>query len=267
MRTQVSTIGADAKILSWGQNGMSPGFALHLAHDLRNPVSALMGMVELLRQPLYGALNDDQRQCLDNIQAGLDQLMYLTDDLSDTARIAEGTLELDLSRVTLADVLAAIEGHVSRSAFLKGLELTLECPPDPVVLHADRHRLQQVVVGLLAMTMKAAPRGSKVLLKAAVRKNILTIGISATSPGNAVLLHRAGIGGPGQQPTPERMALICKLAEAHGGRVLCAASEKTKVKYVVTLPIRQSALPAGNASDPKAPWNDNAAKRGGGGLS
>lgn len=135
-------------------------FLATLAHELRNPLSAISAATQLLLlRP------DDAEEVKSTAQIAARQcshLKQLVDDLLDISRISRGKLNLQLAPVRLQDVIAhAIE--TTRSVIDASLhELTSQVTPVPLMVQGDSVRLTQVVSNLLVNAAKYTPSQGKI---------------------------------------------------------------------------------------------------------
>lgn len=139
-------------------------FIATLAHELRNPLAPIRNAVEVLhlkRPPV-----PELQWALEVIDRQMHQMTRLIDDLLDLARVTGNKLELQKSRIDLAEVLqSAVE--TSRPLIEAcGHELSISPPSEPIFLDGDLTRLAQVVSNLLNNSAKYTPRGGRIWLEA-----------------------------------------------------------------------------------------------------
>jgi PAS domain S-box-containing protein len=131
-------------------------FLATLAHELRNPLSLIHNVVELLQRP--GVTDGEIRRGRAIIQKQAEYLTRLTDDLFDISRITRDKIELHYEDLNLPEVLhAAIESSqplIDNQAH----RLTVEFGGRPVYVRGDRVRLTQIFMNLLNNAAKYTPR-------------------------------------------------------------------------------------------------------------
>ena len=219
-------------------------FLAMLAHELRNPLSAV-------RNAVASASLDESRRprALEIARRQADQLGRLIDDLLDVARITQGRITLRKERVHLEEIVErAVE---STRSFIesRGLSLTV-VPGEPIRVEADPGRLEQVFVNLLSNAAKYTEAGGRVDVLTERHGEEVVIRVRDTGMGIAPemlprvwelftqsdrALDRAQ-GGLGIGLTVAR-----RLVELHGGRIEARSAGRGKgAEFVVTLP----ALPA-----------------------
>jgi two-component system OmpR family sensor kinase len=133
-------------------------FAADASHELRTPLASIRGYAELaLRHP--GAAPETVTHALSRVLSESTRMTVLVDDLLLLARLDAGRPlgrePVDMSRVAID---AASDARVARP----GHRWVLELPDDPVVVHGDEHRLQQVLVNLLSNAGRHTPEGTTV---------------------------------------------------------------------------------------------------------
>jgi signal transduction histidine kinase len=131
-------------------------FLAMLAHELRNPLGAIANAAYLLAQagPADRAVAVIQRQ--------IQHLVRLVDDLLDVSRITRGKVELRRERIDLADVVRHAVDTTRPLLEAKHHALRVELPPEPLPLHADTTRLEQVVGNLLRNSARYTEDGGHI---------------------------------------------------------------------------------------------------------
>ena len=127
----------------------------NVSHDLRTPLTAILGYAELLRR--RGGLTDRQAQAVDVIDRNARRLLRLVSDLLVLAQARAGMLGLDREPVGLAEIAAHAVELTDPLAEHAGLDLTLEAPPSGPVIAADPARLAQLLDNLIANAIKFTP--------------------------------------------------------------------------------------------------------------
>ncbi len=139
---------------------------LSIAQELRTPVSSIMGYTELLLNESVGILGALQRQFLERVQANLERLTQLINDLIKLTQLESE--EFQLQPVTV-DMLSVIEDAITAaSARFKEKNITLQMDLTDTLpqVRADRDAMQQVLLQLLSNAYLASPTDSTVLITA-----------------------------------------------------------------------------------------------------
>jgi PAS domain S-box-containing protein len=133
----------------------------NVSHDLRTPISAILGFAEMLQAGVYGPLQNQQTEPLTRIIINCQQLGRLVADLLDQSRLDTGKLVLHSGPFAPADLIESIRASSSLSAREKGLELVGQLDPDvPSPIIGDYERVQQVVLNLVDNAIRFTSQGS-----------------------------------------------------------------------------------------------------------
>ncbi len=138
-------------------------FLAMLSHELRSPLAPISNAVQLLGLQ-QGSETPIQRQARGIIERQLGQLRHLVDDLLEVSRITTGRVQLRQERVAVSDIIHAAVETVRPLIEQRRHELTVSLPPDPIWLHADAARLEQVLVNLLTNAAKYTEEEGQVWL-------------------------------------------------------------------------------------------------------
>jgi signal transduction histidine kinase len=134
-------------------------FVANMSHELRTPLNAILALSELLRDEITGPLqNDEQRQQLDLIRQGGENLLRLINDVLDLSRVEAGKVDLRSALTDTADLLRAVTEEMRPLVRRKGLELRLEAP-ESASLWFDADRVTQVLRNLIGNAVKFTERG------------------------------------------------------------------------------------------------------------
>lgn len=133
----------------------------NVSHDLRTPISAILGFAEMLQAGVYGPLQNQQGEPLTRIIINSQHLGRMVADLLDQSRLDSGKLILRSTPFTPADLLEAIRASASLTAREKGLTLiTLAEPDAPTAMVGDYERVLQIVTNLVDNAIRFTAEGS-----------------------------------------------------------------------------------------------------------
>ncbi len=141
-------------------------FIAMAAHELRRPLTALVGYAELLQQQTAGSAGSElaewQTEALDMIIQVSRQLVDLTDDLLDVTQLQSGKFELHRY---ITDLVALAHRVMSRMRLTaKQHTLAIETTTPRIAVNIDIQRIEQVLFNLLGNAIKYSPPGSAILL-------------------------------------------------------------------------------------------------------
>ncbi len=137
-------------------------FMASMSHELRTPLNAILGMSEILREGVYGVLNDQQLNSVNIVQESGRHLLALINDILDVSRIEADKLDLKISSVSVDSACEASLRFIQRAAEKKGIKISVEYRQNHLVLLADERRLKQILVNLLNNAVKFTPNNGSV---------------------------------------------------------------------------------------------------------
>lgn len=208
-------------------NRMKDEFLANLSHELRTPISAVVGWARLLK---VARLTDEERaHGLEVIERNSTIQAKLIDDLLDTSRIIWGKLELRPEDVDLkAIVVLAIEA-IRPVADAKAIELAVFIDAAAAWMKGDSARLQQVVSNLVANAVKFTSEGGRVTIRLACDPTNVRLEVSDTGMGidphflpHVFEKFRQADASPSRQHggLGLGLAIVRQLVELHGGTVV-----------------------------------------------
>ncbi|HTI62403.1 MAG TPA: HAMP domain-containing sensor histidine kinase, partial [Gemmatimonadaceae bacterium] len=160
-------------------------FIANMSHELRTPLNAIAGYVELLEMGLRGGVTEAQREDLRRIGQNQRVLLRLINDVLNFAKLEAGHVEFDLSNVPVDESLAAMEALVMPQLLARSLHYEYT-PVDPrLTVHADREKLEQIVLNLLANAVKYTAAGGNIYLSATEAGAWVSIHVRDTGRGIA----------------------------------------------------------------------------------
>ncbi|MBD2579304.1 ATP-binding protein [Oscillatoria sp. FACHB-1406] len=220
-------------------------FLSTMSHELRAPLTSVIGFARVLLERIYGELNTKQVQYITAIADSGEHLLSLIEDLLDISKIEANKEELYIETLSVEEVCRSSISLLQERAQQAGLQLGLELHPSVTVCCADRRRLKQILVNLLSNAIKFTPAGS-VTLK--VRPEVSWLNFSVIDTGIGIEpadlqnlfqpfqqiqtpLHRkhkgSGLG----------LALSRKLARLHGGDLVGTSVAGQGSCFTLSLPL------------------------------
>jgi PAS domain S-box-containing protein len=151
-----------ARITAQRATRIKDEFLATLSHELRSPLSAILGWTQVLLRADTPRGPEEQRRAVEVIDRNARAQVQLIDDLLDLSRIMTGKLRLDLNQVSFSNVVEAAVDSARPAAEAKGLRLKAILSSSKDIVSADSTRLQQVVWNLLTNAIKFTPKGGQV---------------------------------------------------------------------------------------------------------
>jgi PAS domain S-box-containing protein len=240
----------NARLYSAAQaaNRAKDEFLATLSHELRTPMTAVLGWSRMLKLGLSDA---EATVAIDAIEHGATIQAQLIDDVLDVSRIMSGKLTFKPNPTDLGMVAHAAITTVHPAAVAKGIEVLTSIPPVLPVIAGDEGRLQQIVWNLLSNAIKFTPRGGSVTLRIVHTGSILRLTVSDTGEGiereflpyvfepfrqadSSMTRAHGGIG--------LGLAIVRSLVELHGGQIRADSPGKgLGSTFTLELPVMEAA--------------------------
>ena len=156
-------------------------FLSSTSHELRTPLNSILGFTQLLQM---SELSDEDSDAVERILGAGRHLLTLINELIDIARIESGDLSLSLEPVLIRPLIEECSQLMAPIAAERSIRIIQQCPHPALAMHADRHRLSQVLINLISNAVKYNHRGGTITI--ACREEDAghaSIVVSDTGPG------------------------------------------------------------------------------------
>jgi signal transduction histidine kinase len=219
-------------------------FLANMSHELRTPLNAILGFSQVLRERMFGPINEKQEEYLDDILASGNHLLSLINDVLDLSKVEAGQVKLEREPFSLHEALEQGVVVVRERASNDGVNIAVTADPDADVVEGDARRIQQVIFNLLSNAVKFTPAGGAVDVKTARVNGEVRVSVADTGPGIAPEDHerlfgefqQAEAGIELREGTGLGLALSKRLVELHGGRIWVESELGHGSTFVFTLP-------------------------------
>lgn len=146
------------------ENRRKSGLLAHLSHELRNPLTSILGFAEIMCDERIGLDAPERSLYNERIVAGCRHLVDLVEDLLDVARIESGRLELHRGPVDVGALVEEVTGVLSGNAQAKGIALEIARDPRITVVESDPVRLKQILYNFISNAVKFTSDGGRVVV-------------------------------------------------------------------------------------------------------
>jgi signal transduction histidine kinase len=221
-------------------------FLANMSHELRTPLNAIVGFSQVLKQKLFGPVNEKQDEYLDDILSSADHLLSLINDILDLSKVEAGQVELETGLFSLREALERGIVMVRERASKNGVQLSLELDPHVDLVQGDERRIRQVVFNLLSNAVKFTPEGGQVDVSATRQDGEVRVAVSDTGPGISPedqsrifeeFQQAKATNGERPEGTGLGLALSKSLVELHGGRIWVESQPGQGSTFMFTLPV------------------------------
>lgn len=162
----------DSRRLQQAQNE----FISTASHELRTPLTSIIGALELVKSGTLGEMPREAGFVLDMAAANSDRLQKLINDLLDSNRLILGRMQLSLVPVYAEDVARGVAMSLQPIATQSRVTLRLEADGEPRVM-ADKDKLAQVLVNLLANAIRFSHEGGEVIVRIAPEDDLVRFSV------------------------------------------------------------------------------------------
>jgi two-component system NtrC family sensor kinase len=221
-------------------------FLARMSHELRTPLNVIIGFAELMLDRVPGEINEEQRQCLDDISTSGQHLLGLINDVLDLSKVEAGKMELRLTNIVLAEVVESLTSAMAPVLAQRNQSLDVDLEPGLPPVHADEGKLKEVFFNLISNSAKFTPDGGELKIEAFRKGNWCQVSVSDNGIGikkedqeqlfepfyqanNSVVGERKGTG--------LGLALVKQIVEMHGGRIWVESEFGKGSHFTFTLPL------------------------------
>lgn len=162
-------------------NGFQTKFFATVAHDVKNPLTAILGYSEVLGMRLKE--RPEELKCASHIHNAAKTLNLLVSDLVDLAAIESGKLRVEIGALDLAAVVSEVKSRVDVVASRKQIQFSTALPAAIPALQGDPNRIGQVIQNLSTNAIQYTKEGGKVVIEARVEPEWVIVGVRDTGIG------------------------------------------------------------------------------------
>ncbi len=145
---------------------MKSRFISTIAHEVRTPLNAIIGLIQVLGRDKREPLTPRQRETVERLEKSATMLVTLVNDLLDLSRLQAGRMQIKVQTFSVADLIDSIYNGLKQTALDKGVTLSYEVAPDLVEVNSDPTKVAQVITNLTSNAIKFTPADGTVTIRA-----------------------------------------------------------------------------------------------------
>ena len=222
-------------------------FVAKVSHELRTPLTSIKEGVSLMLDRALGETTAEQQDFLKTIDADIDRLTELINNMLDLSKIEAGRMRLSRR---LVDLRAIINGLVrSCQPMLGHRRVHIACTENPPVF-ADPNGMLQILTNLFSNALKFTPDDGRITFRILRREAMVAVAVEDTGPGIAqddlpkLFQKFCGVEtqGSARRGTGLGLAVCKELTELHGGRIEVASELGRGTTFTVWMPLYTEAV-------------------------
>ena len=219
-------------------------FLANMSHELRTPLNAIIGFSEVLKDGLFGQLNDKQEEYIQDVHAAGHHLLALINDILDLSKVEAGRMELSVSKFDIPSAIDNAVMLVRERASRHQLALEVKVDARLNSFTGDERKFKQILLNLLSNAVKFTPEGGKVAVAAQPIDNGVQVSVSDSGIGIAPEHQQAIFEAFHQvngnfttkgEGTGLGLTLVKQFVEMHGGRVWLDSAPAQGSTFTFTL--------------------------------
>jgi len=218
-----------------------------VSHDLRSPLTAVLGYVDLLEK--VGSVNNQQHEFIRRVQASVESITSLVNDLLELGKIESG-FDSQNEVAPLDGILRYALETVDGQILEKHLNLHLLLPEDIPPTRGNPIRLRQMLDNLVGNAIKYTPEGGDITIEMEAQSEQVILRISDNGPGIPPAdqphifekFYRASNVPKGVSGSGLGLAIVKSIVESHQGRIWVESMPGQGATFTVVLPLTQKTI-------------------------
>ena len=222
-----------------------------LTHDLKSPITSIMGYSELMLAGGQGSLGSEEREFVESIMANGKKLTDMVEQFLDLAKMDSGALKLSFKTFALDELINGTVSDLSFQAREKRVSLEVGLAPGLPDIEGDIEKISRVLTNLINNAIKYTPSGGKVTVSArsldGINGGFIEIQVADNGygiPENEIARvfdrYYRSSATTGIKGTGLGLAVVKSFVEAHGGNVTVASRPGEGTSFTLNLPVRQN---------------------------
>lgn len=243
---------------------LKSAFLANMSHELRTPLNSIIGFAEILKDKMFGELNDRQDKYLNHILTSGRHLLQLINNILDLSKVEAGKMKLVMEPFAVNRVIDEVQAIIKTLAYKKNIEITLLLSPE-VVMYGDVAKFKQILYNLLSNAIKFTPeKGTVTIRTREVPSGVVFEGgpgakpFATVAPSLVLEVADTGIGirpeeqerifqefeqteqtrARGYEGTGLGLALTRRLVQLHGGQIWVKSAPDQGTEFTIVMPVK-----------------------------
>ena len=220
-------------------------FLANMSHELRTPLNAIIGFSEVLKERMFGDLNEKQDEYVRDIYSSGRHLLSLINDILDLSKVEAGRMELNVTEFNLKQALLNSLVLIKERASRHSVIVESEVDEGLGEYLGDERKFKQIMLNLLSNAIKFTPDGGRIKVEAIKADGEIIISVHDNGVGIADHEHKkifeefkqAEASSSGnQEGTGLGLSLTKSFVEMHKGRIWVESKPGEGSTFTFTLP-------------------------------
>ncbi len=229
-------------------------FVSLLTHDLKSPLTSIIGYSDLLLQSAFERSNDDEKNYIDSIKTNGAKLLEMVEQYLDLTKIEAGMTNLQREETDPAALLVESLSVMDVQAMKKNISVHLTAPEGLPRIYVDKDKMLRVIMNLISNAIKYTPTGGKIEIRAEAVKpgggeSGVPTAVEITFEDNGYGISQKDLphvfdrywrsrSVSGIRGTGLGLAVVKSLVDAHGGEVIAQSEPGKGSKFTVRIPVK-----------------------------
>ena len=218
-------------------------FLANMSHDLRTPLNAIIGFSEVIKDQLFGPIENNRYvSYASDIHKSGRELLGTINEIMELSEVEPEAEKIDEEKVDLSDVVESVLDVLSPKAFESDVKIIKSLDAADVKFKGDRRKLKQTIAGIVGNALKSSKKGSKIELSTSItdrgdfRFVVYAPTANLSSSSKSSLGSLLGTVTKKMENDNPEVSLARKFVEAHQGKFSVFHSASSGTEMNITLP-------------------------------
>ncbi|HJS97753.1 MAG TPA: ATP-binding protein [Terriglobales bacterium] len=219
-------------------------------HELRTPLSVILGYNAMLEESLQDRLDESERQTLTESIAACKRLIRMVNSMLDISQIESGKMKMDFVAADLRRLVNGVAALFHQEARSRRLHLRVELPARSPRVELDAERIEQVLINLVGNALKFTPAGGSIVIRVHLHPELRQVEIGVQDNGVGISPEdqkrifdefaqvRHAQAGSARDGSGLGLAIAKRIVEAHHGQLRVTSRPGQGSTFSFTLPLK-----------------------------
>lgn len=139
-------------------------FILMLSHDMKNPLTAVIGSIDIIREGCLGTINEEQEEYLQSAIDSCNEVVVMIDNLLDIRKFEAGKIQMSIQPYNAQELIEKVANQFARPAKHDGIEFLVDIEPGGAEIAVDKTAFIRVLGNLLGNALKFTPEEGSIAI-------------------------------------------------------------------------------------------------------